>query len=46
MTITLFPDIVLNNDLSPDHGGADVDDIVEEIYSATKGWGVGSVCSG
>lgn len=44
MTIVLYPDIVLNNDLSPDHGGSDVDDICEEIYSATKGWGVSLFC--
>jgi hypothetical protein len=42
MTISLYPAIVHANDLSPDHGGSDVDDICAEILGATKGWGVRS----
>jgi hypothetical protein len=30
----------MNNDLSPDHGGSDVDEACEIIHNATKGWGV------
>lgn len=40
MPITLYPAVVTNNDLSPDHGGSVVDESCEEIYKATKGWGV------
>lgn len=39
MTIDLYPPIVKEQNLSPDHFGSDIDDIVEEIYNATKGWG-------
>lgn len=39
MTIPLYPPMVMENDLSPDHFGAEVDEICESIYDATKGWG-------
>lgn len=39
MTIALYPPVVLNNDLSPDHGGATVDEICADIKAATDGWG-------
>jgi hypothetical protein len=39
MTIALYPDVVLQNDLSPAHGGSTVDELAEDIYNATKGWG-------
>lgn len=42
MTIALYPDIVRQNDLSPDYGGSDVDDLCTQIHDATKGWGVSS----
>ena len=46
MTITLYPAIVHDNSLSLDHGGSEVDEACEQIYNATKGWGVsnGSSC--
>ena len=40
MTITLYPAIVHDNSLSLDHGGSEVDEACEQIYNATKGWGV------
>lgn len=40
MTIPLYPDIVRQNDLSPDHGGSEVDELCQQIHDATKGWGV------
>ena len=39
MTIPLYPEIVLANDLSPEGFGSEVDDICQEIESATKGIG-------
>jgi annexin A7/11 len=40
MTIDLYPPIVHANDLSPDVGfGADIDEDIEEIVAACKGWG-------
>jgi hypothetical protein len=42
MTITLYPAIVYDNSLSLDHGGSEVDEACEQIYNATKGWGVSS----
>jgi annexin A13 len=39
MTVTLYPDIVRQNDLAPDHAGSEVDEICERIHDATKGWG-------
>lgn len=39
MTIPLYPAVVVQNDLSPDHGGAKVDELCEDIHKATKGWG-------
>ena len=39
MTIPLFPDVVMAQDLSPQHGGTTVDELCEDIYRATKGWG-------
>jgi hypothetical protein len=40
MSIALYPKVVQDNDLSPDHGGHDVDDLCQQIHDATKGWGV------
>jgi hypothetical protein len=40
MTIRLYPDIVRENKLAPDHGGSEVDELCEQIRDATKGWGV------
>ena len=40
MTITLYPAIVYDNNSSLDHGGSEVDEACEQIYTATKGWGV------
>jgi hypothetical protein len=39
MPIPLYPEIIAKNDLTPDHFGAEIDDVCEEIFSATKGWG-------
>lgn len=40
MTINVYPDIVRQEDLSPDEGfGAEIDDDCEGIRAATKGWG-------
>jgi hypothetical protein len=39
MSIALYPDIILQNDLSPDHFGSTVDDLCQEIVDATSGWG-------
>ena len=39
MTIPLYPEYVLANDLSPEAFGPEVDDICQEIESATKGFG-------
>jgi hypothetical protein len=44
MTITLYPAIVYDNNLSLDHGGSEVDEACEQIYNATKGWGVSRTC--
>ena len=44
MTITLYPAIVYDNNLSLDHGGAEVDEACEQIINtATKGWGVSHI---
>ena len=40
MPIPLYPKVILDNDLSPDHGGSEVDDLCQQIQDATKGWGV------
>ena len=40
MTIVLYPNVVYENNLAPDHGGSEVDEACEQIYDATKGWGV------
>lgn len=40
MSIAIYPTVVTENDLSPDHGGSEVDELCEQIYDATKGWGV------
>jgi hypothetical protein len=40
MTIALYPNVVYENNLAPDHGGSEVDEACEEIHAATKGWGV------
>mmetsp|Transcript_28086 Transcript_28086/g.78759 ORF Transcript_28086/g.78759 Transcript_28086/m.78759 type:complete len:336 (+) Transcript_28086:72-1079(+) len=40
MTINIYPDIVRQDDLSPDQGfGSDIDDLCQQIQDATKGWG-------
>lgn len=39
MPVALYPKVVRDNDLSPDHGGSEVDELCEQIYKATKGWG-------
>lgn len=39
MTISLFPPVVMSQDLAPEHGGSKVDELCEDIYRATKGWG-------
>lgn len=39
MPIPLYPPIVAENNLAPDHGGSRVDELCEEIHGATKGWG-------
>lgn len=38
MTIPIYPDIVMQQDLSPDHFGAEIDDLCQQIRDATKGW--------
>ena len=40
MPIPLYPQVVVENSLSPAHGGAEIDDNCQQIYEATKGWGV------
>jgi len=40
MTVSLYPPIVSEQNLSPDHGGSKVDELCEDIHKATKGWGV------
>jgi hypothetical protein len=40
MPIPLYPKVVAENDLSPDHGGSEVDELCQQIHDATKGWGV------
>jgi hypothetical protein len=38
--ITLYPAIVAEQDLSPDHGfGPEIDDLCQVIHDATAGWG-------
>lgn len=39
MTIDLYPAIVKEQNLAPDHFGSHIDDLCEEIHNATKGWG-------
>jgi hypothetical protein len=39
MTIPLWPEFVMANDLSPEAFGSEVDEICQEIESATKGLG-------
>ena len=39
MTIPLWPEFVMANDLSPDGFGSEIDEICEEIEKATKGIG-------
>uniref|UniRef100_A0A7S3P5T1 Annexin n=1 Tax=Amphora coffeiformis TaxID=265554 RepID=A0A7S3P5T1_9STRA len=39
MTVSLYPAVVLEQDLSPNHGGSKIDDLCQEIHDATKGWG-------
>ena len=38
MTIPIYPDIVTEQDLSPDHFGSEIDDLCQQIRDATKGW--------
>ena len=40
--IDIYPAIVHENDLSPDHGGSEVDELCDDIEKATTGWGVSS----
>lgn len=40
MPINLYPSVVHENDLSPEHGGSDVDELCDDIEKATTGWGV------
>jgi hypothetical protein len=44
MTIALYPQVVYENNLAPDHGGSEVDEACEQIHDATKGWGVRTHC--
>ncbi|GKZ00641.1 hypothetical protein MPSEU_001016300 [Mayamaea pseudoterrestris] len=40
MPIPLYPEMVMRQDLSPDHGfGPEIDDCCQQIHDATKGWG-------
>lgn len=39
MSLSLYPDIVLEGDLSPDACGADIDEVCQEIHAACKGFG-------
>jgi len=40
MTIDLYPEIIRQEDLSPDSGfGGDIDEDCQVIHDATKGWG-------
>lgn len=39
MTISLYPDIVMKKELTPEHYGSEVDEYCQEITDATKGWG-------
>mmetsp|Transcript_23337 Transcript_23337/g.54206 ORF Transcript_23337/g.54206 Transcript_23337/m.54206 type:complete len:334 (-) Transcript_23337:97-1098(-) len=39
MSIDLYPEIVFEDDLSPDGFGPEIDTLCEEIRDATKGWG-------
>ena len=39
MLLSLYPDLVHKNDLSPDAFGAEIDDACNKIQSACKGWG-------
>lgn len=39
MTLPIYPDIVKQKDLTPEHFGSVVDDICQQIRDATKGWG-------
>lgn len=43
MPVTLYPPVITQNLLSPDHGGYYVDELCQQIYDATKGWGVSSI---
>ena len=36
MTVAVYPDIVLKQDLAPDHFGSEIDELCEQIRSATK----------
>jgi len=36
MTIPLYPEIVREKNLAPDHFGSDIDEICEQIRDATK----------
>jgi len=39
MVYNLYPDVVHENDLSPDDLGEEIDEICEEIHQACEGWG-------
>jgi hypothetical protein len=38
MTIPIYPEIVMQQDLAPDHFGSEIDDLCQQIRDATKGW--------
>jgi hypothetical protein len=39
MTINIYPEIVHENDLTPDAFGPEIDEYCQEIHDACKGWG-------
>jgi hypothetical protein len=43
MTLALYPEIIYEGDLTPDAVGAAVDDKIEKIYEACKGWGTDEI---
>lgn len=43
MTVPLYPEIIYEGDLTPDAVGDEVDEKIENIHEATKGWGTEEV---
>jgi hypothetical protein len=39
MTLNVYPDIILEGDLSPDAVGPEIEEICNEIHEACKGFG-------